>query len=372
MNGLKTTGKQPPGVIASAYLLGLLILVAPPIVGYEWFANADGLSGNADGLSGAVFGTLISGLGLFLYLFTGEICRRRMVWMIRYSYLFIPVLMLAVTAVPFVIAQRAPLLENLMHNSTIGVVKACRQELKGADKPPPEIQCSEDGERYQWVVNVGGYFDNSRKDTQPHEPASLELPAHHVTQTVFVSLSQANKDAVVGDWQQRYGLVAADNRLTGKESPTVAPSLPGEIQGGLVVPLYIVVVALIGGVVCMMRRVPVIQLRVSDWFDMDNARQAKVSADESHKGEAESSKSSELPVCMQDYPLDPKKARECLIFQMMQALSAPFIAMIAYFFLAPHSFSVGLGIAFVSGFASETILLAIMAQIDKTINHVSN
>jgi hypothetical protein len=57
--------------------------------------------------------------------------------------------------------------------------------------------------------------------------------------------------------------------------------------------------------------------------------------------------------------------REGLAFQIMQFLSAPLIAVTAYYLVAPDSRAATAALAFSSGFASEPILLAIRSAVDK-------
>ena len=62
--------------------------------------------------------------------------------------------------------------------------------------------------------------------------------------------------------------------------------------------------------------------------------------------------------------MKPYEARESVVFQIMQLISAPFIAITAYWAIAPSTISASIGLAFVSGFASETILLLIRGVVD--------
>lgn len=109
------------------------------------------------------------------------------------------------------------------------------------------------------------------------------------------------------------------------------------VKGGLVVPLYFVVLALIGGAVSLTRRVPEYQKRSSPSY---------VGTDKEPK-------------------LDPPRAREYLVFQIVQFISAPFIAAVAYYLVSPETRTVGVAIGFTSGFASEAILLMIRGVVEK-------
>ena len=105
---------------------------------------------------------------------------------------------------------------------------------------------------------------------------------------------------------------------------------PRQITGGVVIPLYVVVFALWGGAVNMLRRVPEYQWRGLDVKDS----------------------------------LTKERAREQLIFQMTQVLAAPLIAITSYYVLEPNTHKASVALGFVSGFASHPILLAIRAVTD--------
>jgi hypothetical protein len=98
-----------------------------------------------------------------------------------------------------------------------------------------------------------------------------------------------------------------------------------------VVPLYVIVLALIGGAVSMTRRVPEYQRRAMDSRD----------------------------------PLTNAEAREYLVFQIMQVITAPLIAVTAYYIYRPERPLESVVLGFASGLASEPILLMIRALVDK-------
>ncbi len=105
----------------------------------------------------------------------------------------------------------------------------------------------------------------------------------------------------------------------------------GLINGGLVVPLYVVVLALFGGAISMTRRVPEYQRRAMDSHDV----------------------------------LTNAEARESLVFQIMQVFTAPLIAVTTYYIILPDTPLKSVVLGFGSGFASEPILLMIRALVDK-------
>ncbi len=115
------------------------------------------------------------------------------------------------------------------------------------------------------------------------------------------------------------------------------PSGITHVDGGLVVPLYFVILALIGGAVSLTRRVPEYQ---------------KQSAPNYVGTETEPK-------------LDIANLREKLVFQIVQFISAPFIAVVAYHLINPGEMKYSVALGFTAGFASETILLMIRALVQK-------
>lgn len=64
-------------------------------------------------------------------------------------------------------------------------------------------------------------------------------------------------------------------------------------------------------------------------------------------------------------PLDPDTARDYLIFQIMQVLSAPLIAVVAYSLADPSDVGIVVALGFIAGFSSEAVLLVIRAAFDR-------
>jgi hypothetical protein len=104
------------------------------------------------------------------------------------------------------------------------------------------------------------------------------------------------------------------------------------VRGGMVVPLYFLIVSLIGALISLTRRVPEYQRRIG-------------------------------PNCL--LPISREEAREYMIFQLMQVMSAPLIASAAYYLISPMSRASSISVAFIAGFSSETILLWIRSIVIK-------
>jgi nitrate reductase NapE component len=111
---------------------------------------------------------------------------------------------------------------------------------------------------------------------------------------------------------------------------------PGKmIHGGIPVPIYFILLALIGAAISLARNVPVIQRRSEDGY-VSTAAEPRLS---------------------------PGEVRELLTFQILQFVSAPFLAVAAYHTLKPESLATTVALGFLTGFASEKILSLLSVRI---------
>ena len=221
-------------------------------------------------------------------------------------------------------------------NSPVGLVKGCVHAPKDIDW---ELACRFPGETKEelvdpyfaeWLVNIGGSaqfrcesspstcapaevakYAESAKPAQPQESAKLAQPA-------TPSQSVKPPELPLNDSVFR----------------------PVTIHGGLTVPWYFLTLAIMGAAVSMARRVPEYQRRVQ-------------------YGPA--SGGEKIP----DDAMTPSMVREELLFQVLQVLSAPLIAITAYNAIMPNSRATSVALGFVSGFSSESVLLAIRSVADK-------
>lgn len=104
-----------------------------------------------------------------------------------------------------------------------------------------------------------------------------------------------------------------------------------DVTGGVVVPLPFVIIALFGGAISLSRRLPEIQKRSEPEY-VATAAEPRLGACE---------------------------AREQMLFQIMQFVSAPLIAITAHQLIEPERQATAVGLAFLAGFGSESILLMI-------------
>ncbi len=143
-------------------------------------------------------------------------------------------------------------------------------------------------------------------------------------------LTRCTNGAADGQWLLHIG-----------SQPKTEDSNVGEVGGtaelsrGLVVPLYVVVLAIIGGAVGMNRRLPELQRRAAHSYEKRRAKDP----------------------C----PISSIEAREQIVFQIMQVLAAPLIAIVAFSALEPDTVTAAVLIGFASGFSSEPILIKLRA-----------
>ncbi|UJP05427.1 MAG: carboxypeptidase-like regulatory domain-containing protein [Nitrosomonas sp.] len=126
-------------------------------------------------------------------------------------------------------------------------------------------------------------------------------------------------------------------RCTAEQDSTYGRAVACEVRDGLLVPLYFIVMALMGGSISLTRRLPELQKQAGSEH-IATIRQPKLSQYE---------------------------FREYLIFQMVQFISAPFLAILAYYLIEPSNTTNAVVLAFTAGFASETILLMVRSVANK-------
>jgi hypothetical protein len=110
------------------------------------------------------------------------------------------------------------------------------------------------------------------------------------------------------------------------------------VHGGLVVPWYFIALALMGAAVSLARKVPEYQRRALDKDDKE---------------------------------FTAARTREMMEFQILQLLSAPLIAVAAYNLVTPNSMQASAALGFITGFASEALLIGIRAVADRLMGGVS-
>ena len=181
----------------------------------------------------------------------------------------------------------------------------------------------------QWLMHIG-----SRAEGKQDLPNALHRACDAEPQSEEISKAIAEFSGSVGQ-----GVVSAVADACGEADPgrriRIKDSLAAngvvsknyKLRGGLIVPLYVVVLSVMGAAVGMSRRLPEIQ------------RQAARSFQSSGKA------------------ISAIAAREKVVFQIMQVLAAPLIAVTAFAAFEPDTVTAAVLIGFTSGFTSEAVLM---------------
>jgi hypothetical protein len=125
----------------------------------------------------------------------------------------------------------------------------------------------------------------------------------------------------------------AQEARTGKGKPDGSEVAAVRVQDGLVIPFYVILVSIMGAAVSLSRRLPEYQ------------RQAAIDD-------------------LQTDHLTLAVAKERVVFELMQLVSAPLIVVAAFAAVTPTSPGVAIVLAFATGFASESILCLIRGVTD--------
>lgn len=191
-------------------------------------------------------------------------------------------------------------------------------------------------------------FPNLDYDLVARGPVSLVKGCVHSDDLKW-ELACSEKDPFKLEWFINIGGAARPGRLpsNGTGSPGTASGYssvdtlieaksyrPMIVHGGLVIPWYFIALALMGAAVSLARRIPEYQRRALDPKDTE---------------------------------FTAPQARENMEFQILQLLSAPLIAVAAYNIVTPGSLQASTAIGFITGFSSETILVAIGALANRLI-----
>ncbi|MDN4501908.1 hypothetical protein QX776_05820 [Alteromonadaceae bacterium BrNp21-10] len=122
------------------------------------------------------------------------------------------------------------------------------------------------------------------------------------------------------------------------------------ITGGVVIPLYFLILSIIGAMINMARKIPEFQRRVTASYHQ-------------HYQTWKKENDKLLP------PMTGSAARESIIFQIIQVLSAPGIAIIAYSWAKPEAIGANVLLAFAAGFSSEMFLISVRGVVERLMQN---
>jgi hypothetical protein len=286
--------------------------------------------------------------------------------MIVFCYIFM-LLTLGVAISPFILLMVLPQgvvssMYNYMPDSPVALVVGCVHDDKPEDSHW-EIVCQPtDPYMDEWLISIGGLVliaggggvPAATAEVASTTPANPSTATHSEQQNSSGTLSQPGhsddlKTPPMGprDAGQSSVPLAASTAVAAasSEAPELYYSPPWTpdvnltsgywnfpktvIHGGITVPLYFIIVALVGASISLTRRVPQYQRQF-----LDNSK-----------------------------PFAASEMREHLVLQILQFLSAPFLAIAGYILLTPAGPTTSIPLAFVAGFSSETVLTFITSAI---------
>jgi hypothetical protein len=233
-----------------------------------------------------------------------------------------------------------------MQYAPVGIVKA---KAKGLDQP-------------QWLVNIGGSI--VEVETTSASAVAAAQPKTDAAKPAAPAASDA-----VGPAEPATPPAPAPTPKAAAQQPaqTSTSTTQGfEVKGGLAIPLYVVLLAMLGAGINMTRKVPEIQADYDSNASATlhgalSAPIAVLGMKQSTNGAATSTK-------------DPSVIRRDLIETYMYFLSAPFLAVAVYYLLQVLATSVAepvlVVIAFASGLMSNATVGAIMAFADSTLERL--
>ncbi len=206
-----------------------------------------------------------------------------------------------------------------------------------------------------WVLHIGGHltaFSTTDKNYEEnrHEFAKLETilkEKEAAVKSAQLSNSPENgNDKTAGklklekaelDLKQTKREIANTQREIDNLNRFLQGNAGYGVRGGLVVPFYLIVLSMIGAAISLTRRIPEYQKQAVPGY---------------------------VGTGTAPY-LSPPMLREYLVFQIIQFVSAPFLAAVAYFVMEPSTTQAIVGLAFAAGFASETVLLWVRGLVEK-------
>ena len=188
-----------------------------------------------------------------------------------------------------------------------------------------------------------GYAADSKDKNSDHSQVS-QLKVNGQTDSAVTPDEETNnpkatqdesRNKIRAEWVLNIGGYVETCETGPNSSNGVAAVCP--VSGGLLVPLYFIILALMGGSISLTRRLPELQKMASSAY-----------------------------VATESQPkLSQHEFREYLIFHIVQFISAPFLAVLAYYLVEPSNTANSVALAFIAGFASESILLMIRSVAEK-------
>lgn len=256
------------------------------------------------------------------FAFSGDPYRRR-THALSFAYYFV-LLSFAVFSLPTLV------LGNAIGGEPLGIISGCVQDPRAAE----QVRCLNPA-----IVIQQPAAPESAAAAAPAPAQGLQLSRAAVRNQWLVNVGGTIKPQVSCD----PAVDAANRKLRLDEACT--PGSPGNrvfVSGGVVVPLSFVIIALVGGAISLSRQVPEIQ-RLSETYDYESPPSGR-------------SAGRYIVPRVVNPVLSAADVRQKLVFLIVQFISAPLLAAIAYQVIEPESAATSAALAFMCGFGSQAVL----------------
>ncbi len=263
-------------------------------------------------------------------LFTGDLSRRkaRILFSITYIMTFMS---LAVPIGAIVLVSKSQYAVEMMEEAPVGLIKGT---ARGIQSP-------------QWLVNLGGAVEQKHPNEKP-TPAPAQKTEGNAPVVATSPTASVSPRATAS--------VAPNLRADELHQVAGYPS----VQGGLAVPFYVLILAMLGAGINMTKKVPDIQKR-HDMEALPHDSQSMVSA--ALKAPVTALVSSGTRVHTEAGTVAVSGIRKDLIDTYMGLISAPFLAIAVYYLLQIIATNIAepvlVLVAFATGFISDSIVTAI-------------
>ncbi|MGB7556829.1 MAG: hypothetical protein WBM04_20865 [Candidatus Korobacteraceae bacterium] len=198
---------------------------------------------------------------VFFVAFTGKKTAWKNQTAIIFSYVIIGIFLAVPLLAPVMLVHTFPDAVDAMIGAPAGLINT-------------QTPNQQDGES-QWALNIGGYSYRAKAPASPSAPKNLAttpapVPAPAATQTSSTPAAPNNDASTTGvaqpptsDASQSSAKVDTSNPpapLPTTQALNPESSAPVvKVQGGLVIPLYVIILSVIGGAINMTRKVPAFQ-----------------------------------------------------------------------------------------------------------------
>jgi hypothetical protein len=270
-------------------------------------------------------------------LFTMELTQWRARWLFAASYAatFFSV---AFPLFAIVYVSQNPYLIDVMRASPFGLVRARSQPTGDA----------------QWLLNVGGVVTRERSMARPAELAKdaakiqADAPVEPSAAPIADARAALAPDAPPNTEPAESAVPASEDATAVLGAEHGAPAEPHLVTGGLAIPFYVIILAIFGASINMMRKVPRIHAKHMEWLPREIGPKSSMAG---------------APCVESRGNAAGCGIRQELIEQHMYLLAAPFLAIAVYYLLQVVAKDVAQPVIVLMGFAAGLISERIISTV---------